>query len=127
MVWKPEYAIGDARVDEQHQRLFEIYNQLCDAHPGSVDHERLLHDLYAYAVFHFAEEEALMETVGIPAAKREAHIRVHRSFFNTLERLKTQSLDTAAAFFREWLVHHILTDDREIGRFLETARKGENS
>lgn len=124
MVWKPEYAIGDKRVDEQHLRLFELYNQLCGVTPESVDHTRLLHELYSYAVFHFAEEEALMHTAGYPSVEVEAHTRSHRAFFNTLERLRTQSLETAFGFFREWLVHHILTEDRAIGRFLD-ARSNE--
>ena len=121
MVWKPEYSIHDERVDVQHARLFELYNEISSVPAGSIDQDRLIHDLYSYAVFHFAEEEALMATARYPEPLREAHARSHRSFFKTLERLRTQSVDTALEFFREWLAHHILTDDKDIGRFLEST------
>lgn len=120
MVWKPEYAIHDERVDAQHLRLFDLYNEVSAVPAGSLDQERLIHDLYTYAVFHFAEEEALMATVRFPPALRVAHERSHQSFFHTLERLRSQSAETAMEFFREWLVHHIVTEDKEIGRFLES-------
>lgn len=120
MVWKPEYAIHDERVDAQHKKLFDLYNEISSVPPGTADQERLLHDLYSYAVFHFAEEEALMATIGYPEAARTAHARSHQSFFRTLERLRSQSFETAMEFFREWLVHHILNEDKEIGQFLES-------
>lgn len=120
MVWKPEYSIHDERVDAQHRRLFELYNQMVAAPPESVDQGRLHHELYNYAVFHFAEEEALMATERYPEARREVHIRLHRSFFQSIERLRSQSVENAAEFFRSWLVHHILSEDRAIGEFLES-------
>ena len=123
MVWKPEYAIHDVRVDEQHRRLFELYNQVCSAPLASVDQERLIHELYSYAVFHFAEEEALMATERYPEPQFEHHRRMHASFFATIERLRAQSLETALEFFQEWLVHHILTEDRAIGEFLVAPGK----
>jgi len=124
MVWKPEYAIHDARVDAQHLRLFELYNQAASVPSDSIDQERLIHELYNYAVFHFAEEEALMATSRYPDDLRQAHELVHRSFFHTLERLRSQSVETALEFFREWLVRHILSEDKEIGRFLESSKEG---
>ena len=119
LIWKPEYAIQDSRVDTQHERLFQIYNQIAATPLGSVDQEQLMHDLYSYAVFHFSEEEALMATVNFPEAAFERHRKSHLAFFRTLERLRTQSVETALEFFREWLLRHILNDDQEIGRFLE--------
>lgn len=119
MVWKPEYSVHDDKVDSQHRRLFDLYNQVISVSMESVDHERLLHDLYAYAVFHFAEEEALMATAKYPEEQIRTHVSIHASFFRTLERLRNQSVETALDYFREWLVHHIMTEDKEIGRFLE--------
>lgn len=119
MVWKPEYSIHDAKVDAQHRHLFELYNQISSVPTGSIDRDRLIHELYNYAVFHFAEEEALMATARYPDHLRKDHERVHRSFFNTLERLRSQSIETALEFFRGWLVRHILTEDKDIGQYLE--------
>ena len=118
MIWKPEYAIHDDRVDSQHQSLFDLFNRVCKADPGSVDQERLIHDLYAYAVFHFAEEEALMATEHYPKADFERHRQCHTEFFAAIQRLRHEPLDSLLRFFQDWLVQHILTDDRAIGEFL---------
>jgi hemerythrin-like metal-binding protein len=119
MIWKPEYSIRDARVDSQHERLFLLYNQIAAMTHGSGEQERLIRELYKDAVLHFAEEEALMATVNYPEKDFERHRRSHQLFFRTVKRLGTQSAETALDFFREWLVRHILSEDQDVGRFLQ--------
>ena len=116
LVWDDRFAIGDLRVDDQHRRLFELYSKVAGAPARAADREQLIHELYSYAVFHFSEEEALMATVRYPDF--EAHQWLHKSFFDALKPLLAGTPEAALVFFRDWLVNHILTEDRKIGRFL---------
>ncbi len=119
LAWKPQYAIRHETIDAQHQNLFALYNAMVVLPPESVDRERLMDDLCEYGLFHFAEEEALMRSENYPKAAFERHCRSHKLFFRTVQRLRSQSAETALAFFREWLVRHILGEDQDIGHFLE--------
>lgn len=123
-VWRPEYELGDPRVDDQHRRLFSLYEKAAGLSPGQVNRGELLHDLYAYAIFHFAEEEALMAVEDYPPDARRDHAGLHAGLLADLIRLEEsgQSVVDILDFFARWIDIHILEEDQKLGRFLRERR-----
>ena len=67
VVWKEEYSVGHPELDRHHQTMLEIINTLYEtAAAGASDEElsRAIHDVQAYAEYHFKEEEASLQEVG---------------------------------------------------------------
>lgn len=132
--WSPALCIGVAEIDQQHEELFALANALVDA-VGAARTERLLEllaHLGSYIAKHFETEEALMRRTGYP--DRDAHVREHRAFTATFNRL-------VAAFARygsddgrvasqveqevtQWLERHVATSDMALGEFLRTLGDG---
>ena len=67
LVWKDAYSVGVDLFDSQHKKLFEICNELNDAHQkgiaGGVVEEKLK-ELYQYSYYHFDSEEKDLEENG---------------------------------------------------------------
>lgn len=124
--WDDKYLIGHDAIDRQHQRLFEILNNLhaaMKARHGDASIDATLAALLDYAQSHFAEEEQVMADVGYP--ELEAHRGKHRQLNLKLaamtesrqagERIATFELLT---FLGEWIVDHVGRVDHEIGKHL---------
>lgn len=127
--WNQRLETGNAMVDEQHQRLFELAGVLQSAVDGFDCGDDPLGDavyeLTEYCLQHFADEEALMEGAGYPelGAHRELHrvltartTRMSARYFNG-EDLKPDEL---APFVVDWLTSHILAADQRFVDWLAT-------
>jgi hemerythrin len=86
----------------------------------------LLGFLDDYVVFHFGEEEKLMQKYGYPGI--ESHRHEHAAFVRRLQYLKqgfqaegpTQSLvSQTVRMLLNWIVKHIESVDLELGAFLK--------
>jgi hemerythrin-like metal-binding protein len=119
-------SVGVKAIDEQHQTLVGILNQLGEVVQGDADawnESVILTKLVEYTEGHFAFEEELMRRVGY--AGLEAHIEEHRLLFEQVadlmsrsssgERLQAQAL---LVFLRDWLSGHIMASDRALGQSL---------
>jgi hemerythrin len=125
-VWKEEYRVDEARIDEQHKRLFEIAGRLHEAMRTGAGHGAMapvLDELIAYTRTHFGTEESLMRTNAYPgfAAHRAEHegltervLEFRRQFREGKVALTVEMLQ----FLKEWLVRHIGQSDRRFGRWL---------
>ena len=61
--WKPEYCVGDAAIDHEHEHMIGQINALYDQLGESVDAETIeavLGEIHADISAHFALEERLM-------------------------------------------------------------------
>lgn len=124
--WREEYRTNLKVFDETHQTLFEKANQLYKAvNRGQAESviEDALDFLIQYAQDHFAEEEQLMQKYGFP--ELESHQKKHEYLKKeTIEykrRFGTgESMDDIdfIKFLKDWIVDHILTEDRKYGPFL---------
>ena len=129
--WQDELSVGVLEIDIQHKLLFQKFNAFIAAYQTEPESEglyRLFWFLEAYAVTHFTEEEKQMQRVGYPDYLK--HRACHLAFAGEIGRLKerlrvegaTQSvIYTIKSFISGWLVDHISTVDREIGRFLKAS------
>ncbi len=103
---------------------------------GRDEIEPLLSYLGTYVVEHFRAEEALMERIDYP--RRAAHAAMHEEFLGKWTTLTARFVGEggSAVLARDlqrvvvdWLIHHIGTHDRAIGRYLkyhESTRRDPN-
>jgi hemerythrin len=127
--WTESLSVGVVIIDEQHKELFRRFGDLIDAcHEGHGKEKitELLEFLDGYVVFHFSEEEKLMQDYGYPGIA--SHRQEHASFVNRLQHLKqgldaqgsTQTLVTQTVrILLNWIVKHIKSVDIELGAFLK--------
>lgn len=127
--WTESLSVGVDIIDEQHKELFRRFGDLVDAcHEGHGKEKitELLRFLDGYVVFHFGEEEKLMQHYGYPGIASHQH--EHTSFINRLQHLKqnidaqgpTQTLVTQTVrMLLNWIVKHIKSVDLELGAFLK--------
>jgi hemerythrin-like metal-binding protein len=121
--WSPALAIGNAAIDRQHQKLFELAADMV----GDRDQVRAMRTLAAlseYVIVHFRDEEKLLEEIGYP--ELAAHKQLHDAFRARLAKLYANAggmrLDQIAEEVRllinEWLTQHIMVVDREYVKYL---------
>ncbi len=134
--WTPLFETGLAEVDQQHQRLVQLVNQLSqDVDSASEAHiDQALQALAEYTVYHFQCEERIMGEAGVAAAHAEHHRQTHQRFIGQvgewLQRRKNGeaiSLRQLLDFLANWLVFHILGDDQSLGRQVIAIRAGQQA
>lgn len=128
--WSDEYSVRLRVIDNDHKDLVNTVNALHDAiTSGSARGEigRIIGTLAQYVDEHFSREEGLMEANGYPDLA--GHKRIHRHLtrqvyaIRTIFAAKPRDIDPAKLlhFLRDWLVHHILEEDRKYVPYLRGA------
>lgn len=138
-VWDSHFITDIEKVDQQHQGLVLLFNRLSASLDGCAPEEERLapravyNKLQAYARRHFADEEALMERVGLDARFRQHHREAHQVFIAQLEVLwrARKSLDKPAdiflTFLTSWLALHVLGMDQSMARQIARVQAGESA
>ena len=107
--WKPEFSVGNASIDHEHQHMIQAINDLYEqlAEPVNAENvEAVLGEIHADISAHFALEERLM---------READYVEYEDHKADHEDLLDQILDLMDSFF----------GDPEVGRkLLQTQLSG---
>ncbi len=121
-----KYSVQIQKIDEQHQKLIGIINEVFEAKTnnlGKMVIAGILNRLTDYTKTHFKEEEALMAEHGYPELEqhRTAHqffiVKVgdfNRAFNSDQDSLSEEMLD----FLKNWLIKHIMETDKRYGPFL---------
>lgn len=127
-IWKSEYLTGNAAVDTQHKRLFEMVNEL---HEGIVKGSGkelmgpLLKRLAKYTVEHFQTEEGLMVSRNYPglATHKKRHDDLVKQVTELIEQFDDGKLVlpiTLSRFLADWIAHHILEEDKALIEWLRS-------
>jgi hemerythrin len=120
-LWRDSYSIGNAGIDSEHQRMFELANEFF----GATD--RLKRTDCAVRLFevtraHFDHEEQWMCEMDYPEIS--AHVQQHYHLLDTLkvvtEKVAKDTLPPSAlkAFLSALLLGHIVTFDAKLSAFL---------
>jgi diguanylate cyclase (GGDEF)-like protein/hemerythrin-like metal-binding protein len=132
--WLEAYESGHSIVDRQHQRMFELTNELIDAVIGRGGNrertDRVLDELLEHTRMHFAYEETLLERLGYE------HLRVHRGAHAQLLDRAIELRDQAALgslepgvlvefLAKDVVSRHILAVDRHFFPLVAAAAKAE--
>jgi hemerythrin len=128
--WSDEYSVHLRVIDNDHKDLVNTVNALHEAIAGGSargEIGRIIGTLAQYVDEHFSREEALMETHDYPDLA--GHKRIHRHLtrqvyaIRTIFASKPQQIDPAKLlrFLRDWLVHHIVEEDRKYVPYMRGA------
>lgn len=128
--WKDTYSVGITQIDEHHQYLFFLLNELyrnCCMNSPRLKLMTLYNDLIDYTSYHFSEEERLMNESKFP--NFEMHKKEHEKFSHKIDKFdndfhaeKNHVLIQTATFIHSWIQKHILELDVEFGRFIASKK-----
>ncbi len=128
-VWSSAYSVNVKKCDLQHQRLFEIVDQLAEAMrvgKAKAVIQPILAQLTQYTRSHFADEEQLMRQAGYPLLA--SHQEQHRLFIARMEEFGVQfgrvgNVNTVALLstLKDWLVNHIMRVDKAYASHLNAS------
>jgi hemerythrin len=135
--WNDSLLSGVDEMDRQHHILVDMLVEITDK-PNDIDNEalfdRVTQDLLAYAIYHFETEESLMKELGYAQAAPEdqrAHVAAHRGFARQVVAMREEVREglpggnqALLKFLKDWLVNHIMTIDKRLGRFVAGVRQG---
>jgi hemerythrin len=121
-IWMPKYLTGNPGVDRQHQRLFELVNEL---HHGIISGQgrenmgKTLKALGAYTLEHFATEEGFMRAThyGHYPRHKAKHDQLAAQVKDLMAQYDSGTLalpGTLSKFLTDWLTHHIKEEDMEM-------------
>jgi len=119
--WENKYSVGVVEIDLQHQKMFEVINQLIDILGGVPTSEQLteiINSLIEYKKFHFATEEKYFKEFNFEGTQE--HINAHNTFGSRLQEIQQENgSDTISLaydlvdFLEDWLIDHLQTLDQK--------------
>jgi hemerythrin-like metal-binding protein/PAS domain S-box-containing protein len=126
--WSKDFCTGLDKVDQQHQRLVGMLNELDEARTIGGDTQLvlgLLDSLADYTQYHFATEEELMAEPSFDPQERIKHMGQHQVFIEKVaevQLLARQQPDVVSDelmdFLAHWLIEHILGSDQKMGELI---------
>ena len=129
--WNDRFSVGHQAVDQDHRRLFKLFNDLSQAmRSGNTKSviASVLDQLVDYAAVHFRREEEVMASAnyqGLAAHRKEheafvakAHEARHQ-FASSAS--KTLAIDTLE-FVKAWLINHIQKSDQAFAPYVRGKR-----
>jgi len=123
--WNDRFSTGIEAMDSQHQDFLSLLNELHGAVEGRGrgNLTSLLDSFENYVRVHFTAEENLLRRVCYPDLP--AQHRQHNFFAAQVAELKRRNSSGEAGlgastlvFLRDWLLNHILAEDRKYGDFI---------
>lgn len=131
--WTPDFTVHHPVMDEQHQTIFRLVNELHLAIFQKKTRDVLGHvvdELIDYTERHFAEEENLMRRVKFPGydKHKESHDQLLRQVLDFESKFRSGDNSFSAEMFQflvsDWLVRHILGMDKQYSQYLDEKRDG---
>lgn len=120
--------LGVPELDREHLELANLLNKLNAAVIANQSAEvtaRLLTKLTSQILFHFQNEDRLMDKYGSP--DKEAHKSEHQRLIETVGYLKDKFDQggemMALHSLKEWLLGHIAGSDRQLGEYIAQYRE----
>lgn len=124
--WCDDLSVGIEEVDEDHRRLIKCLDDLftaCHAGQGPQVLKKILACLMQYSREHFSHEEDVMRRLGYPGLEdhRAAHAELVTELDDIIEQYDISNShelsNKTLQFLEDWLTHHILIEDKKIGKF----------
>ncbi len=128
-IWSDMFSIKMPFIDNQHRKLLEIVNDFYAAIIYNMDKKdlfKILNSLIQYAETHFRDEEKIMEIAGYPPENTEEHKKIHEQMVNDIFNLHQELIQSEEKtiyeleiFLNNWLVQHILNEDKKLQPYCE--------
>jgi hemerythrin len=128
--WSDNLSVQVEQMDQQHQQLFALINDLNDAMSKGKGKEvigKIMDSILNDARIHFTDEENLLKQFNYPDAVHQK--RMHDDFIKKADDIKKQ-LDSGKIdlsieivnFLSDWLKDHIQTEDKKYALFLDAVK-----
>jgi two-component system, NtrC family, sensor kinase len=124
LTWNNQLVLGIQSVDEQHQHLIDLANQLDEAVAIGTDRDTLIkivECLIDYTVYHFRHEEQLMTAAQFNPTVYAVHEAEHNEFVAKMRTVRREVQADINALSEDlmdylvnWLCHHILSTDKRM-------------
>ncbi len=136
ITWNDYFVTGIDIIDEQHRWLIDLINQAAPMlvlpyASSNQAADELLNRLTDYAVFHFQTEHRLMAEYAIDPRHSQHHQHSHGEFAARVAEMRKRyetdgdvSGGELLTFLANWLVFHILSDDKVLTRQLKAIQEG---
>jgi hemerythrin-like metal-binding protein len=122
IVWSNSYSVKVSQMDQEHQRLINIINNLYAAMRAGRSNEgigSILDELVAYTKTHFSHEEQLMQQAGYAglADQKKAHEALVNQLNDILAKYRAGTAlgQEIMSFLKNWLINHIQGMDKQYG------------
>jgi hemerythrin len=127
--WTAEMSVGKDSLDGHHKMIIDCLNALHPLLESDASEDKILAvmaKLEDFVLVHFSEEEQDMKRAGYPdwRAHKELHDRMYDVVFSLKSDIERgEKLDARRLFelIQDWLVTHILGEDRKYVPFLADA------
>lgn len=128
--WNSAMSTGVSDIDDQHRELINKFNELVEAELNGADREKvgvILDFLQHYAEWHFNVEENLMANYQCHMLdeNKKAHNEYRVKFGNLYQQwlsatsAKDAVLHDTIIELARWIMHHILTIDNQLHRYVK--------
>jgi hemerythrin len=124
--WNQRYSVSVPQLDGQHRQILDLLQEMKQDALGAEAAERVpavLEKLNWYVMLHLRREERLLSAVRYP--QYEEHRLEHDSYLGKvaaiqadLQRGRRDVAIRLTNFLSSWWTHHILTSDRQYGRYI---------
>lgn len=132
--WNDKLNTGIAEIDEQHQHLVNIINDLAVkiAISDQTEIRAALDALTEYAEYHFDTEETIWNEYLGELPDCAEHQQSHQQFVTDLKAIEDQMAEKTVAdtgqkilsFLIQWLVIHIINDDKRLAYIIGQIQNG---
>jgi hemerythrin len=123
--WNDTFSVKVAEIDQQHQKLVSMINELSDAMKqgkGKDALSKIVNGLVSYTVTHFNTEEKYFDRFGYP--ETDSHKKEHVAFVKKVSEFKdgfekgklSLSIEVMN-FLSDWLKNHINGTDKKYSQF----------
>lgn len=123
--WDESLTVDVAEIDEDHQKLVELYNLLSHSveEGASLAYiDAVLEEMISFTVWHFRHEERLMVLYNYP--ELADHRTEHRDLVDSARELQQKFHEKKVLtaedidYLETWLTEHILGHDMRLGFYL---------
>jgi hemerythrin len=121
MTWSSKYEVGIPEMDAQHKHWIELLNNFCEGleeQNMKLHLVSLLYESINYTLYHFSEEEKLMQNIGYPALNDQK--RHHTELYKKIEDLRDKIALNEPVVpkiitkeLKKWFNYHILIEDKK--------------
>jgi hemerythrin len=128
LVWEPKYTVHVEELDAQHQKLFNITNNVLDLYEnGSGELYPSLQNLVEYLCTHIRCENSVMINYDYPgyAEQNSQHSKFLDKMQDFLNSYKENDKDLTfkiLSYLHHWIYSHTVVMDLQYGQYIISTR-----
>ncbi len=127
IIWKKEYHLNIAEIDQQRLKLVALINELLDINYQEEDFKKLkkaLFEVVEYTNYHFEAESSLHKKLNYGhyhehKAQHQMLVKQIVELLQSLKRGKTEFRDDLPEILENWFIRYVINHDKEFDHFVE--------